>query len=289
MGRTLLLALFALLIHYEGIAEALNMSLTQALKKKYVQINAVSTGGAQGECLNLSIKNNTSLFINIKIDHALIFRPSDTNYQDLVAAGGNLLALQSKTTKSIQLQTFCGKSYARGPKPNLKYNFYKQGDETMIGVAKLIVEKKLYNSIGQHAIWSLTNNHSLSGIYSARDTGNSKELVKYIAGRTGRPLPQYYTTHNVNTGTTTGAVFNPTIEKYVVVVEWSKPSSRNMHVLVHKENGELFLEEKNEQISKRGHKVTVELDPKKVAKGKYTVILRDDDNTVYQKNEVYVQ
>ena len=84
-------------------------------------------------------------------------------------------------------------------------------------------------------------------------------------------------------------VFNPEIEKYVVVVEWTKPSNRNMHVFICKENGELFWEENNETISSRGHKVTVEFDPKVIPKGTYTVMLTDDDNMVYQKNVVLVQ
>lgn len=294
-----LIFVFASLCYYTADATVKDVLLSKAIQKKFVQIEAISLGGYRGECLDLKVKNNTSAPLNVYVDPALIFQPSDTSYQDLVAVGGFYLAILPQKDTCAILQTFCGKSYASSPRRNINYKLLRQGDDVMVSVADFIREHKLYNGMGQSAIWSLTNNHSLSTIYSRQDTGLSKELIKMIAKKTGREIPQFYTIHKVNydagsdnsrnSNFTCAPVFNPEVEKYVVVVEWqNSTSNRNLHVFVLKEDGEVFYEHNDETITSRGHKATVEFDPKKVPKGKYTVILRDDDNVIYQQNEVLV-
>jgi hypothetical protein len=233
--------------------------------------------------------NRTTVSLNIKIDDAVVFKPEDTMFQNLVGIGGELLAIGPKKNSSITLQTFCGKSYARCPSSGLKFTFLNQGDKALSSVAQFIKTHSLYNGIGQHAIWSLTNGHRLTSIYSPQSSDISKKLTQLVASAIGKKTPRFHTTH-MPLGTTFGqSVYNPTIEKYYVDISWSTPKPRNMHVSVYKENGDLFRNEGREMISGSVHKIKVELDPKQVPEGVYYVKLWDDENTVYDLVEVEIE
>jgi len=155
-----------------------------------------------------------------------------------------------------------------------------------VSVAQFINTHHLYNSIGQSAIWALTNHHNLAGIFSYSDTGNSKKLIALIACRTGVQMPQYAIVYKP---ARKGDAFNPEIENYVVEVNLPANAPRNTHVLVFDSTGKVVREEKTEIISAKGRKTFVKFDPETTPHGSYTVALKDDDNTIYQINEVDVE
>lgn len=265
------------------------MLLSHALKKKFVTVNAVGTGGYKGKCISLQMVNNTDVDLSLTIDNALIFQPADTSYQNLVVVGDEQLAMARKGNASITLQTFCAKSYASSPRIGLAYKFWKQGDSVMIKVTKFIKAHSLYNDVGQHAIWTLTNKHNLSSIYSLAQADVSKDLARLVSSLTGRRLPGFHTTHKPLNDDPGHIVYDRNVDKYYVEMTWTSPKPRNMHVTVYKENWEVLREERSEVITMNNHKTIVELDPQKLEKGKYYVQLRDDDHIVYQREEVDIE
>ncbi|RYZ32062.1 MAG: hypothetical protein EOP49_38075 [Sphingobacteriales bacterium] len=283
-----LLTAVLLFFYSASFASQQTVLLSEAMKRRWVDIVATSAGGALGRCLTLSIRNKTANDMEFKMDDGLIFRPDDTTYQNLVVVGEERLAVKAKETGSVRLWTFCGKSYARGPRTGLNYQFWKKGDTELVSVAKYIREHSLYDYTGQHGIWSITNGHRLSSIYNSSNVEASTEFAKYIASITGRKLPGYNTIHKISTAYS-GVVFNPEVEEYVVDISWTTPKPRNMHVTVYKEGGELYREVKEELLKGNEHKVVVKLDPKKDPKGTYLVQLWDDDNNIYRKESVEVE
>ena len=270
----------------QASADAMKVSLRQALTKKMVSIVAMAKGGYLGKVLNIKISNRMPFALDISVDPGLIFRPADTNYQNLVAVGEEKVEIGSKANAEIQLQTFCGKSHARGPKEGLNYTFWKQGDAPMIKVSQYIKQHNLFNYTGQHAIWSLTNGHSLTNIYD--QTEESKKLALFVASATGKKAPTFYTKTKLSEKP--GAVvYSPEIEKYYVDLEWQPRSARNLHVYVVKEDGTLLWEQTKASISAKGHKTIVELDPKYLKKGRYFVQLKDDDNYLWRNEEVVIE
>jgi hypothetical protein len=268
------------------LANVQQVKLKSAMASKMVSVTAIGNGGAMGKKLHLDLVNNLSVPLEVVVDPGLIFRPVDSSYQNLVAVGEEKVTIEPGAGASLDLQTFCGKSYARSPFMNLNYNFWKQGDSVMIKALGFIREHKLYSTVGQCAVWSLTNNHSLAGIYD--QTEISKKFAGYMSVLTGRKLPPYYVTNKITDVPGTVA-YNPAVDKYYVDFEWKPLSARNMHVYVLKEDGTLLWEHKKDIISHEGHKAIVELDPGKLARGKYVVELSDDDNFVWQSYEVMVE
>lgn len=282
----IVLMLIALTMSGQATARSMKMTLKQALAKRMVSLVGLSQGGYLGRVLNLKIFNHTPLALEISVDPGLIFKPADTSYQNLVAVGEEQVEVAPKANAEIKLQTFCGKSYARGPRAGLDYKFWKQGDSAMIKVSQYIKKNSLYNYAGQHAIWSLTNGHSVSNIYDQTDA--SKKLALFVAAETGKKAPKFYT-KTIVSEKAGAVVYSPTVEKYYVDLEWQPRSSRNMHVYVVKHDGALLWEQTKGSISSAGHRTIVELDPKYLKKGRYFVQLKDDDNFLWRSEEVIIE
>jgi hypothetical protein len=262
--------------------------LSEALKERRVNLCAEGLGGYSKKCLFVTIKNTTSLPIHITVDPAMIFRPVDSNQQDLVTAGSEYVVLAPLESKSISLNAFCGKSYARAPSRNTKFVFLKQGNKAFVEAMRFISKNKLFNSIGQAAVWSFTNNKSLSAIYNPDQSEISNQLIKLIAKLTNKPIPQYYIIHK-NKDNPNGAVYNPHISRLYVELNWQNPSNSNLHIYVYQQDGSLYKEIiDGEHITNKGHSIKVVFDPEKDPKGLYTVCVKDNFNFVYQSKLVRV-
>lgn len=266
---------------FDALAGKTNMGLKEALKKNLVTIKAIGAGGAIGKCLALNVQNNTNAEMNITVDDALIFTPADDRYQKLVTAGGELLALGAKKEQSLLVQTFCGNRPAHCPKANLAYRFEKQGSKEMCEVVKYIREHKLYDYMGQSAVWMFTNQHPFTAVYNSYRPDQSKLFMEHISKVTKRPIPQYHLKYKKPVDTT-GSTFNTELEEGYVDISWNFSTQRNLHIGIFKENGQFFKSVTDpEVISASGHRVLVKFRPATYKKGTYLVRLYDDDNNVY--------
>jgi hypothetical protein len=259
--------------------------------KQITLVKTASNGGYMGKCLSVSLKNNTTAPIMVKMDPALIFTPLENKYQHLVSVGEEAIVLNPGETKTEKLQTFCGKAPASSPKDSLNYKFWKQGSPEMVLASRYIREHALYSSIGQHAVWMFTNNHCLRNVYSfGPDEAKGKLFVEYLAKITHQSVPEYFTFHKINTIDTSGPVYDRQTSTIIVNVEWKGEFSRNIRVAILDENKKVYKEiTDGEVISSNGdHKISVIIDPKKTPKGVYYVQLKDHHNRVWIEKYVVV-
>jgi hypothetical protein len=260
------------------------VSFKEALKRKTVSMTAASTGGLN---IGINLKNNSCEDLAVSLDDALIFTPADEAYQNMVVLGGETIVLKPYGNSCIRLKAYCGKSYGICPAKDMKYAFWKQGDEVMRSVVSHIKTVLPSESVIQHAVWTLTNDHSLSSIYDPSAPAKSVALVSLMARLLHKPVPDFYTKVDIINTQDNRMVLGP-LQKAVVHMDWSVVSSRNMHVTVYDKDHKVFREVKEENISPSGHKVKVELDPREVPAGTYYVRLWDDENRVWQQKVVEI-
>lgn len=284
------LMLFILML--SGSVASANLSLKESMAKGLVSLKAISNGGYMGKCLNLELHNNTNRTLALTVDPALIFRPADKKYQPLVAVGEEQVVMGPGQQKTVTLQTFCGKSNAAAPARNISYTYWKQGDTVLRLVSHYIKTHGLFSSLGQHAVWTLTDKHCLSNVYNpAGKSSEGKALVTYMAGLLHQQVPEYYTYHKINTGNNHSEVFDLDISRVYVDLNWNKESRRNMHVVVFDHNRKVYRNVESGQVSnsKGEHDIKIEFDPERDPLGVYYVQLRDDENTVLQEKRVVMQ
>lgn len=264
------------------------MKLKDAILKKFVSITGIGKGGASGKCLQLELQNISKSELEITVDEAMIFVPSDTNYQNLVAAGGESVKLEPGLSGSMDLEAFCGKSYARCPRRGLSYTFWKQGDTAMINTMKFMKENGFLNNIGQKAVWFFTNNHKLNTVYDHSNPERSKPLITFIAKQKKIPVPEYYTDYKLNHTPGQGMVVANTERHYVEMTWKNTMQNGKVNVQIYTADGKLYRQESGGEISNfRENKRIVRFDPK-VDKGDFYIVLKDRYGNVRDRKEITI-
>lgn len=286
-------ALLAALVLMPGFlcATTLRMSLSKAIKQKTVAVTTVSNGGYMGKGLHLHLQNMSDHELLVDIDPALIFTPSDSSFQNLVAVGDETIAMEAGRSSEVELQTFCGKSYAHSPETNIKYTLWKQGDAGLVKAIQYIHEQQLYGFVGQHAVWSFTNNHPVSSIYDPVQPAASAMLATLVAQVKKVPVPEFYEYHKIaeRAGQT---AFSPEVTQLFVPITWSPKSHRNTVLGVWRADGSLYKRLQDGEVITdygRTHSMTVTFDPKKDPPGIYYIRLIDEENEIWLEKKVEVR
>ena len=262
-------------------------TLKRGIFSKQLTVKAISKGGHSGNCMKLSITNTTANNLSVTIDPALIFVPEDTAYQNLVTLGSEIIAIAPSATVDIDLRSFCGKSYARSPRKNLNYKFWRQGDSTMVRTLGYIKGNNFSNHLAQSAVWMFTNGHCLSTVYDHSQPSASENLIRYIADLKKYKIPTIFTELEQNNRPDQPAILQNGATKLFVPIKWNNENVRHMRVTILKENGDVYRKiDGHEEINKDGHTVWVEFNSVNDVKGNYFIELKDESSRVWARKQV---
>ena len=287
-GRTYLLIVLALFATASAKAEMDKITLKKALAGKKISMDVKRSDTDFYHSLTLTVTNTTKKPMELEIDPGMIFVPEDTNFQNLVTLGTERTQIEPGATKEVKVADFCGKSYAKGPRPGMKFSFWKQGDSLMIKTLKFARENALPTQLIQHAVWHFTNSHSLRSVYLTWYPNESEKLVKYMADLRHVPVPEYFKV--LTTSTRPG---EPMIKKdnsrVVVPVHWPSEGYRNRYVTVYRENGDVYKRVEGDRIvDKYGTSLNVEFKSKRDLPGRYKVEARDNNNRIWFEKVVEI-
>lgn len=273
-----------LLLSFTASAGVQDIGLKAAMEKGLIHIEAKATSqGFNNKGLSIRLKNKTIQTLRINVEPGLIFQPADTAYQDLVLPGETMIVLAPNTESTTDVQTFCGKSYARAPKSDLLFRFKKQGDSLLINVLLFINKYKLHNDAGQHAVWALTNNTPLDGIYDPMQPAISSKLVALLVTLTGRPVPEYFKQYRINNEGGEVA-FEKRILKMFANFEWDLPEAAQLTLGIYNDAGEMIQPVEEGRLFNRGHyKVVITFEAENVAPGNYYIRLKNKETVLREK------
>ncbi len=263
-------------------------TLKRGMANKKLTVKAVSLGGYCGRCISLQVTNNSQKSMDIDVDPGLIFVPADTTCQNLVAWGNEKIELEPGATKTVTLETFCGKSYAHSPYKDIKYNFWKQGDSGMVKMLEYAHAGHFNPHLVQRGVWAFTNGHSLSEIFYYGDHGQSEKLMRFVADIQHKRVPKYYRDFQMSERPGE-AVVRRDSGRIVVPVKLASEGYKQMYVTIYKENGDIYKKIDNGRlIDKNGVTVLVEFKPSRDINGTYKVEARDETNRVWYEQAVEV-
>ncbi len=192
-GMRAAIPLLLFLLPVSAFAGVRKHSLRSALDSGLVVMHAASNGARYCQkAMQLELRNTTADVLMLTVDPALVFRPADTSYQDLILPGSDVVVVAPGKSSSAAIHSFCGKAGALAPGAAMEYTFLKQGDSTMIRVAQYLSRHGLYDRLGQAAIWALTDDHGLEGILDPALPGESGELLAFMEKLTGWKRPAYF-------------------------------------------------------------------------------------------------
>lgn len=284
------LILFAVLLGFSSNAKLSRTSLKRGIFSKQLTVDATSLGGIARSCLKLAITNTTKDTLTVTVDPALIFTAEDTNYQNLVTWGDEVLVIEPSVTKEVDLVAFCGKSYAKCPRPKMKYKFWRQGDTNMVSTMRYAKKNNISPWVTQSAVWTYTNNHPINTVYDYGHPEESQQMVAYIAKQKKLTMPTQYMQLTTHERAGEAVTREDDLRKIYVPIKWkSMAEVRHMYVTVLKENGDVYKRIiNNEHISGDEHTVWVEFNSVNDRKGTYYIELKDNNNKVWDKHKVVI-
>ena len=188
-----ILCFLALLIPPSAFSDPV-YSLQAAVTSKLVSASIHGVGGDKsdyfgrhyGKSIIIELKNLTSQNLDIEVETGRKLKCSADTIQNMMITHGHFFALAPYGSYSDTLYAMCIQEHNHGP----KYSYYKidnMADNYLLELAKLIMNKDYQDASAQSAVWVLTDNASITGIYSL-DTSEANTLRRFTAMATSQPF-----------------------------------------------------------------------------------------------------
>lgn len=268
----------ALLYTCSAVALPTRMNLSQALQNHVVTVTAEATGNSyMQQGLKLTVKNTGSLNFILVVNQGVTFKATDDKVQPLILAGEETVPLQPLKEASLVVQTFCANSNAMAPAKGQAYRYSGMADDNVVKLLVFLKQNRMFNELGQQAVWMFTNGHNLNSVYDGSNEFASKKLQDFLITLTGQSRPEYYVKTGVN-AIAGQAVHNPKTLKIYATFEERLEAAKKLTLGVYNEQGAMVQPVfENRNFGPAGHRFKVEFEAKNVPAGKYYIRLKEGD------------
>lgn len=254
------------------------INLSQALQQHMVTVTAEATGNSyMQQGLKLTVKNTGSLNFILVVNQGVSFNATDDKVQPLILAGEETVPLQPLKEATVNVQTFCGNSNTAAPAKGQVYEYSGMASDEIVKLLGYLKQNRLYNELGQQAVWVFTNDHNLNSVYDGNNEFASKKLQDFLTTLTGKPRPEYYVKTVMST-TAGQAVHDPKILKIYATFEEKLETAKKLTLGVYNEQGTMIQPVfENRNFGPAGHRFKVEFEAKNIPIGKYYIRLKEAD------------
>lgn len=204
--KATLLFLFVITLGYSQNPNATKVyDLASVLENNWITLKVTGNENSTHYTKPIRAKftNTSKKPLRFSIPNGQLFRAEDSTVQDIVIVKEELIALKVGETKELPLYGMCIELSNSGN--NLETLFYADGmaEEKLLKLTEEIQKRRSYNTLGQYAVWTLTDDEDLTSI-SGFDESEALHLKTFVANLLGVPVPLHdpndYTTNYHNDG-----------------------------------------------------------------------------------------
>jgi len=136
----------------------------------------------------IDVKNKRNVPVSIKISNGMQFEPTDSSYQNMIVTRQELFALNPGGSIKIPLYAMCTENHDRAPNETTFYKPLKTAKGNLLKLTQMVESKKIFDPLGQSAVWAMTYNSPLEDIVGY-DTTTARQLVRFVAVALGKKAP----------------------------------------------------------------------------------------------------
>ncbi|MDO8847120.1 MAG: hypothetical protein Q7W51_01875 [Coriobacteriia bacterium] len=125
-----------------------------------LSVEVLGVGGISGDCIQAIFTNELGEPVTVLVPMGTRLLPESPQTQIMVTAGNELLSVDPGTTEHL-VKGFCSLHSASAPSSGERFSFFEMADEDMLRVLRNIYEAGAFDSIGQQALWYVTDGGSL--------------------------------------------------------------------------------------------------------------------------------
>ena len=225
------------------------------------------------------ITNNKNKEIIVIFENGRTFIADDSTFQNLIITEEKILTLKPNQKKTYIFHAMCIESSDKAPSEKAIYALGPMAEEKLCKMTRFIQENKFYNSSGQNAIWTITNNLPIENIIGFDET-NTNKIVEKAAEILGKPIPPKPSpndyTHNLRSTN-----MKRIIEGYI---EYDFPKSENVTIAMFDKNNIIVRELYHNPFEKPGpHKQKFQFDATIYNDKYYYIKLMVEDKVFYTR------
>jgi hypothetical protein len=194
--KTALLLLICSAIGLMQPAPVKKFRLNDALKKNLATATAVSLGGHQGECIELTISNLADHDTTIYIEAGRRLVSADTSEQDILIVKEQPLFVRAGQTITTRVYGFCCQASFHSPAQGGSFYAGELADTNLRKLAEFLNANPYSNSVMQNAVWVVSDNHAIASVHASDSIDKTKirKLHNFLSALLGLPNDQNWYT-----------------------------------------------------------------------------------------------
>ncbi len=171
------------------LAGKTHISIQKAFDKKYITAKATCKGGLE---LDYSVTNllKDSILVHIPAGWRFNSNAGKNDYQDILMAHEEILALRPKETKKFDIKGYCCEATKGGPQKGAPYTLGKMADSSLVLLARYLNAHKIDSNTEQYSVWAVSDGKETANITSNNDSVAAL-LRTFVAKIKNEPLPWY--------------------------------------------------------------------------------------------------
>lgn len=234
------------------------------------------TGKSSGDVIQAALENTGMKKLEVEIPAGYVFENPDS--QDMLITQPHILALAPNEKKVIKVKGYCTEPFESVPSEDQEFTF-AMGTETEQQLVDYMQGKNFSRDLVQEAVWSLSEDFPLYGIYEADDQ-NSDALLEAVADILGEEVPDY----SVEFDQAENQPFEDQVSTAHLTFEYELEKHVTLDFIVYDPSGEIvFVIFENRTMSPAKYSQNLDLTLTNYPRGMYTVALLSNNEPLEQK------
>lgn len=240
----------------------------EALAKKMISVESISTGRCSGQSVKLKLANQISKNISIKIPALTTYSPEDNGEQTLLQVEEMLVDLDKNESKYMLVPAFCSELSDRAPKKDGKFTIGKSKNSKFVQLANYIQKNPISKSNYQEAVWAISDDQSINHL--SIDKPQDKKFRKFMSQLTGQK-ESWYSSPQQTTIDPYGNINRETV-RIAGALKFDSDGISKVHQAIYDSEGKELFTGPDRQIKKVNNvKMTFSIQVKGWKKGDYEV------------------
>lgn len=269
----------AIIIQAAETSNSADKEIFNLVAQNKIKVTTTSLGGYQGKCVQLVIQNLTSENQHVVLTPGRRLVSDDTTIQDIFIVKRSEIIVASKQTSTMYGYGFCCQSTNHGPYKDATFTLGYMAPPEWIKLAQHIDSNEYPTSIIQSAVWSISNGHSLSSIYS-KDREKIQGLLSIVAEIKNEELPWYYFTYERDTS----QLFSGRASRIHGQIDYFLRNNVSVTVVVRNSKGQVVKKLMDGHVYNHGkHSFDVDFSVRNWPKGTYEIMLIENFSNLITK------
>ncbi len=246
-----------------------NVKLDKAIELGWISLDAFSTGDTRGKCLKARITNLRKTPVVILVEPGAVFQSGDSADQDVIVVREKVIKLEKYQKRIVTLFAYCIQSKKSIPDEKAVYHYKGFQNENLKTLADFINSNKFHTLGGavQHALWAISDDHNLAGIYSPDNMEATGKIIEETARLTGKPIPPYFIVYKERRD----RVFSGEPVSLHGIFKYKLNEASDVSIDVIDKEGNPIQIILNNQLQRAGHsESSFYVEYRKIPKGEYT-------------------